>query len=55
MLPFYWALSALLLWGDLDVGEQKWYRGVAGMKRLFFHSLILGPILASVAPYLPMW
>lgn len=55
MLPICYALSALLLWGALDVGEQKRYRGSAGIKRLLLHSLILGAILATLAPYLPIW
>jgi len=55
MLPICCVLSALVLWGALDVGESKWYRGMDGIKRLLLHSLILGAIFAAVAPYLPMW
>jgi hypothetical protein len=55
MLPICSALSALVLWGGLDVGERKWYRGSDGLKRLLLHALILGAIFAAVAPYLPMW
>jgi len=55
MLPFCYALSALVLWGGLDVGEHKWYRGRDGIKRLLLHSLILGAIFAAVVPYLPVW
>jgi len=55
MLPICCALSALVLWGELDVGEHKRYRGRDGIKRLLLHSLILGVIFATVVPYLPMW
>jgi len=50
-----YAVSALILWGDLDVAERKWYRGKNGIKRLLLHSFILGTILALVGPHLPMW
>jgi len=55
MLPICYALSVLLLWGALDVGERKWYRGKDGIKRLLLHSLILGATFATVVSYLPMW
>jgi hypothetical protein len=55
MLPICYAVSALLMWGALDVGERKWYRGGDRIKRLFLHSFILGAILAAVGPYLPTW
>jgi hypothetical protein len=55
MLTICYAVSALLLWGGLDVGERKWYRGKDGIKRLLLHSFILGTILAAFGPYLPMW
>ena len=55
MLPLSYVLSALLLWGAVDVGERKWYRGKAGIKRLLLHSLILAAIFAAIVPYLPMW
>lgn len=51
-LPISCAVSALFLSGELDVGEEKLYRGRAGIKRLLFHSLVLGGILAGVGPYL---
>jgi len=55
MLPICSLLSALLLWGALDVGERKWYRGKAGIRRLVLHSVILGAIFAAAVPYLPIW
>ena len=55
MLPICDALSAFLLWGVLDVGERKWYRGRDGIKRLLLHFLILGTILAVAGPYWPVW
>jgi hypothetical protein len=55
MLPICCVLSALVLWGALDVGESKWYRGRDGIKRLLLHSLILGAIFAAVARRLPTW
>ena len=55
MVPICYALSALILWGALDIGERKRYRGRDGFKRLLLHSLILGAIFAAVVPYLPMW
>ena len=55
MVPMCCAASALFLWCELDVGEEKLYRGRAGIKRLLLHSLVLGAILAAVGPYLPMW
>jgi hypothetical protein len=42
MPPTCSALSALLLWAVLDVGERKWYRGRDGIKRLLLHSLYFG-------------
>ena len=52
MLPISYALSALMLWGVLDVGERKRYRGRDGIKRLLLHSLNFGSGLRSgrVAP-----
>jgi hypothetical protein len=52
MLLIYSAFSAVLLWGALDAGDVKWYRGNVGVKRLLLHSLILGAVLSALAPYL---
>ncbi len=55
MLPICYVLSASVLWGALDAGEQKWYRGRGGLKRLLLHSLVLGAIFAAIVPRIPMW
>ena len=51
-LPVSCVMSALFLWGEFDVGDQKLYRGRVGILRLLLHSLIWGAILAVVGPYL---
>ena len=55
MVPIYYGLIAILLWGGFDLAEHKWYRGRAGFRRLLLHSLILGSILAVFAPYIDKW
>ena len=39
----------------LDVGEEKRYRGRAGLKRLLLHGLFVLPIAILVAIYVPFF
>jgi hypothetical protein len=49
-----YGLTLFLLYGT-DVGEKKRYRGLAGLKRLLLHGLLVLPIAVLVAIYVPFF
>ena len=52
-LTLLWFGAGLFLLYESDVGEKRRYRGRAGLRRLLLHGLLLLPIIAVVAIYVP--
>jgi hypothetical protein len=52
LILFWYGLCLFLLYVS-DVGEDRRYRGRAGLRRLLLHGLLLLPIAAVVSIYVP--
>ena len=52
-LILFWYGSCLFLLYVSDVGEDRRYRGRAGLRRLLLHGLLPLPIIAVVSIYVP--
>lgn len=52
-LTLLWYGLGLFLLHVTDVGEERRYRGRAGLRRLLLHGLLLLPIVAVVSIYVP--
>jgi len=50
-----WYVCCLFFLYVTDVGEEKRYRGRAGLKRLLLHGVFVLPIAALVSIYVPFF